>query len=247
RPEHMSYLLAEADHPYEPWAVLTGDSLFVSSAGRPDLLGEKHTKQLAEQQFHTLRDFYLKLPDHVMIYPNHGAGSPCGADIGARLSSTIGYERKFNKFLQFSDAKSFSDYAIKTAPPVPHYYPIMKKVNAEGPRVIGNLPRVPTLPPKAFKEAIEKKAGILVDVRNMLAFGGGHVAGARHIFLPELGKRMSELDRNKPTAVYCGSGYRASIATSILKTQGFNELWNVPGSWEAWKKAKLPIEGADGE
>jgi len=349
-PEHMSYLLAEADHPDEPWAVLTGDSLFVSSAGRPDLLGEKHTKQLAEQQFHTLRDFYLKLPDHVMIYPNHGAGSPCGADIGARLSSTIGYERKFNKFLQFSDAKSFSDYAIKTAPPVPHYYPIMKKVNAEGPRVIGNLSRVPTLPPKAFKEAIEKKAGILVDVRNMLAFGGGHVAGAlniggtpilsiwagwmldpqepillvleddddlerivrlfvrtgytkfggyliggmkawdaagfplerigqmsvhelnerksslqvvdvrspgewkkghvpgaRHIFLPELGKRMSELDRNKPTAVYCGSGYRASIATSILKTQGFNELWNVPGSWEAWKKAKLPIEGADGE
>ena len=108
-PEHMSYLLSETDHPEEPWAVLTGDSLFVSSAGRPDLLGEKHTKQLAEQQFHTLRDFYLKLPDHVMIYPNHGAGSPCGADIGARLSSTIGYERKFNKFLQFADAKSFTD------------------------------------------------------------------------------------------------------------------------------------------
>ena len=58
---------------------------------------------------------------------------------------------------------------------------------------------------------------------------------------------VGELDRNKPTAVYCGSGYRASIATSILKQQGFNELWNVPGSWEAWKKAKLPVEGADGE
>src|SRR5947207_11046818 len=49
-PEHMSYLLADADHPNEPWGILTGDSLFVSSAGRPDLLGEKHTKQLAEQQ-----------------------------------------------------------------------------------------------------------------------------------------------------------------------------------------------------
>ena len=349
-PEHISYLLAEADHPDEPWAVLTGDSLFVSSAGRPDLLGAKHTKQLAEQQFHTLRDFYLNLPDHVMIYPNHGAGSPCGADIGARLSSTIGYERKFNKFLQFADAKSFTDYAIKTAPPVPRYYPIMKKVNAEGPRVLGNLPRVPALPPKAFKEAIGKKAGILVDVRNMLAFGGGHIAGAlniggtpilsiwagwmldpqepillvleddddlekivrlfvrtgytifagyliggmkawdaagfplerigqisvhelnkrksslqvvdvrspgewkkgrvpgaHHIFVPELANRMNELDPNKPTAIYCGSGYRASIATSILKSQGFSELWNVPGSWEAWKKAKLPVEGADGE
>jgi hydroxyacylglutathione hydrolase len=91
-PEHMAYLIADMDHPDVPWGILTGDSLFVSSAGRPDLLGEKHTKQLAEQQFHTLRDFYLKMPDHVMIYPNHGAGSPCGADIGARVSSTIGYE-----------------------------------------------------------------------------------------------------------------------------------------------------------
>jgi hydroxyacylglutathione hydrolase len=56
---------------------------------------------------------------------------------------------------------------------------------------------------------------------------------------------MTELDPDKPTAVYCGSGYRASMATSILKPLGFADLWNVPGSWEAWKKAKLPVEGAD--
>ena len=345
-PEHVSYVLAEADHPDTPWGVLTGDSLFVSSAGRPDLLGADHTAELAAQQFQTLRDFYLKLPDHVMIYPNHGAGSPCGADIGERLSSTIGYERKFNKFLQFPDVKSFTDYAIKTAPPVPHYYPVMKKLNAKGPDILGNLPRVPGLPPKAFKGAIEKRAVALVDTRTMLAFGGGHIPGAlniggspvlsiwagwmlasneaillvlesdgdleeivrlfvrtgytkfagyliggmkawdaagfplakveqmsvhelngrglglqivdvrsprewknghipgaRHIFLPELRKRVGELDRAKPTAVYCASGYRASIAASILKEEGFDALWNVPGSWEAWKKAGFPIEG----
>jgi hydroxyacylglutathione hydrolase len=305
---------------------------------------------LAAQQFKTLHDFYLKLPDHVMIYPNHGAGSPCGADIGERLSSTIGYERKFNKFLQFPDAKSFTDYAKDTAPPVPHYYPVMKKLNAKGPEILGGLPRVQGLPPKAFKEAIERKASTLVDTRTMLAFGGGHipgalniggspvlsiwagwmlasnepillvlenendledvvrlfirtgyskfagylvggmkawqaagfeqaevrqmtvhelnkrkgelqivdvrsprewknghVPGAHHIFLPELRKRIGELDRAKPTAVYCASGYRASIAASILKEEGFDNLWNVPGSWEAWKKAKLPVEGADGK
>src|SRR3989440_2932149 len=349
-PEHLSYLLAEADHPDTPWGVITGDSLFVSSAGRPDLLGADHTQELAEKQFHTLLDFYLKLPDHVMIYPNHGAGSPCGADIGDRLTSTIGYERRFNTFLQFDEVQKFTEYALATAPPVPKYYPVMKKVNAQGPRVLGNLPRVPGLPPKAFKEAIEKKSGVLVDVRTMLAFGGGHipdalniggspilsiwagwmldpdesillvlesendlkkivrlfirtgytkfagylvggmkawdaagfplsevgqmsvhelnkrardlqivdvrsprewknghVPGARHIFLPELRKRIGELDRSKPTAVYCGSGYRASIATSIMKPGGFEKLWNVPGSWEAWKKARLPVEGADGK
>ena len=89
------------------------------------------------------------------------------SDIGARLSSTIGYERKFNNFLQFTDAKSFTDFAIKTAPPVPRYYPLMKKVNAEGPKVLGSLPRVPGLSPRAFKDAIDKKIGVLVDVRNM--------------------------------------------------------------------------------
>ena len=349
-PEHMSYLLADADHPDDAWGILTGDSLFVSSAGRPDLLGEKHTKQLAEQQFRTLRDFYLKMPDHVMIYPNHGAGSPCGADIGDRLTSTIGYERRFNTFLQFDEVQKFTEYALATAPPVPKYYPVMKKMNAQGPQVLGNLPRVPGLPPKAFKKAIEKRSGVLVDVRTMLAFGGGHIPGAlniggspilsiwagwmldpdepillvlesendleeivrlfirtgytkfagylvggmkawdaagfplaevgqmsvhelnkrarelqivdvrsprewknghvpgvRHIFLPELRKRIGEIDRSKPTAVYCGSGYRASIATSIMKPAGFEKLWNVPGSWEAWKKARLPVEGADGK
>src|SRR5437773_2505934 len=180
-PEHLSYLLAEADHTDTPWGILTGDSLFVSSAGRPDLLGADHTKELAERQFHTLRDFYLKLPDHVMIYPNHGAGSPCGADIGDRLTSTIGYERRFNAFLQFDEVQKFTEYALATAPPVPKYYPVMKKVNAEGPQVLGNLPRVPGLPPKAFKEAIEKRSGVLVDVRTMLAFGGGHIPGALNI------------------------------------------------------------------
>jgi len=87
----------------------------------------------------------------------------------------------------------------------------------------------------------------VLDVRSPAEWKRGHVRGAHHIYVPELRNRINELDRNKPTAVYCGSGYRASIATSILKQQGFNDLWNVPGSWEAWKKAKLPVEGAGGE
>ncbi len=350
-PEHLSYLMAESDHPEMPWGVLTGDSLFVSSAGRPDLLGAEHTQDLAEQQFHTLRDFYLKLPDHVMIYPNHGAGSPCGADIGDRLSSTIGYERKFNQFLQFTDVKSFTDHAMATAPPMPTYYPLMKKINAKGPEILGNLPRVPGLPPNAFAEAIEKKAGALVDTRTMLAFGGGHIAGAlnlggspilsiwagwmldpaqpillvleseehleemlrffirtgytqfagylvggmrawdaagfsneeigqmtvhelnekastlqivdvrsprewkkghvpgaHHVFLPELRHGADHgLDPKMPTAVYCASGYRASIASSILKRSGFENLWNVPGSWEAWTRCGFPVQKEDGK
>ena len=87
----------------------------------------------------------------------------------------------------------------------------------------------------------------IVDVRSPREWKNGHVPRARHIFLPELRKRSSELDPKKPTAVYCGSGYRASIATSILKPAGFDKLWNVPGSWDAWKSAGLPVEKGDGQ
>ena len=97
-------------------------------------------------------------------------------------------------------------------------------------------------------ELNERKESLqIVDVRSPGEWKKGHVPGARHIFVPELRKRLSELDRKRPTVVYCGSGYRSSIASSILKSAGFNELWNVPGSWEAWKKAKFPVEGADGK
>ncbi len=349
-PEHVSYLVAEKDHPDTPWGVLTGDSLFVNSAGRPDLLGSSETEELTQKLFKTLREFYLALPDSVMIYPAHGHGSPCGADIGDRLESTIGYERKFNPYLQISDYDKFREHALSSAPPVPKYYPRMKKVNAKGPKILGNLPRVPGLPAKVFKEAVERKAGVLVDTRMMLGFGGGHIKGAlsiggtpmlsiwagwllepdepillvidkdsqideivklflrtgytefagylvggmkawdnagfeleevgqmtvhevkdagaalqiidvraptewkkghipgaRHVFLPELREKIGELDRERPTAVYCDSGYRASIGASILKQEDFNCVCNVPGSWQAWKKAKFPIEGGNGK
>ena len=344
-PEHVSYTLADKDHVETAWGVLTGDSLFVNSAGRPDLMGGK-TDRLVEQLFHTLRDFYLGLPDGVMIFPAHGAGSPCGADIGDRLESTIGYERKFNRFLQFEDFKTFKDYALHTAPPIPTYYPQTKKVNAKGPEILGHLPIVPALPPTTFRQAVAAKAGVLIDTRPLLAFGGGHIAGALniggtpmlsiwagwllepdepillvleedeaieevvklflrtgytkfagylargmeawvnaglqldrigeitvhdlkaakgrvqivdvrspgeweeghipgavHLFLPELRTRAAKLAKRKPVAVYCDTGYRASIGASILKQEGFEAVSNVPGSWQAWEKAGFPIEG----
>jgi len=344
-PEHVCYVLAEEDHPEMPWGVLTGDSLFVGSAGRPDLLGEQETAKLAALQFHTLREFYLKLPESTIIYPAHGSGSPCGAEIGDRLTSTIGFERAFNPFLQIDDVEKFTRHCIATAPPIPKYYPRMKKVNAEGPEVLGGLPTVPAMPPKAFKQEIENKTGVLIDTRSMFAFGGahiagalniggssslsiwagslldpeepillvlendhdlenivrlfvrtgftkfagylvggmrawdnagfpfeqvtqisvhelhgangqmqvldvrsnrewkgGHVPGAQHIMVPQLRARAGELDKGKATAVYCATGYRASIATSILKREGFATVMNVPGSWHAWKEAGFPVE-----
>ncbi len=83
----------------------------------------------------------------------------------------------------------------------------------------------------------------LIDVRSPDEWKGGHIPNARHFFLGELRGRLSKLDRTKPTAVYYDSGYRASIATSILLQAGFASVCNIPGSWQAWKEAGFPIEG----
>ena len=83
----------------------------------------------------------------------------------------------------------------------------------------------------------------VVDVRSPDEWEKGHVPGAKHLFLPELREKSAKLAKKKPVAVYCDSGYRASIATSILKQEGFPCVCNVPGSWQAWKKAGFPVEG----
>src|SRR4029079_2104257 len=173
-PEHVRSVAADEEHPEFPWGVFTGDSLFVSSAGRPDLLG-RDADILASQLYDTVWDFFGKLDDSVIIHPSHGSGSPCGADIGDRLESTVGFEKRFNPYYQRKDRQSFVDYALATPPPEPTYYKRMKKLNAAGPEVLGGLPIIPALAPKEFKGLVDKKSAQLVDTRTMLAFGGGHI------------------------------------------------------------------------
>lgn len=347
-PEHLSFVLCEAKHADQPWAVFTGDSLFVGSAGRPDILGSGEADKLANMLYDTLYDFYLGLEDYVTIYPGHGAGSACGADIGDRLNSTIGYERLTNKFLAFEDFESFRKFVVDDAPPVPWHYPELKKVNAGGPDIMDRLPTIPALPPKQFQKVAKEKGVTIIDTRSILAFGGGHVPGginvadrpemsawvgqmfdleqklllivdndsdveqvqrlivrsghsnfvgylaggmkawemsgmpleqmgelsvhqlrehqqskseltildvrspdewesghipgARHYFIGDMRDRIKGLDKDAPYATYCASGYRASIASSLMKSRGFKHVSNVPGSWAAWTAAGYPSE-----
>src|SRR5262249_36480596 len=100
RPEHCSFAVIDHSRAPEPWLVLTGDSLLVGDAARPDLAVEAH--EGAEGLFHSLRRL-LELPDGVELYPGHVAGSLCGAGMSSKASSTIGFERRFNPALAYSE------------------------------------------------------------------------------------------------------------------------------------------------
>ncbi|WP_148125926.1 rhodanese-like domain-containing protein, partial [Chroococcidiopsis cubana] len=85
-------------------------------------------------------------------------------------------------------------------------------------------------------------SSLQLDVRSDEEYSNGNVPGAKHIYVPHLEEHLDELDKTQTIATYCGSGYRASIAASILQKHGFEKVINVPGSWNAWQATSLPIE-----
>ena len=99
------------------------------------------------------------------------------------------------------------------------------------------------LPQMTIHELQNSRNGLQVlDVRGPAEWKKGRIPGAKHIFLPQLQKRANELDRERPVLVYCATGYRASLAASLLQQEGFADVRNLPGSFHAWKAAKFPVE-----
>src|SRR5882672_4492542 len=113
RPEHTSFLLRDADRGGDPWAVLTGDSLFVGDVARPDLAIEK--REGAADIYRSLQKRLMSLPDEVEVWPGHLGGSLCGsAGIDEKTSSTIGFERRHNRALSFDSEEAFVEDAVAT-------------------------------------------------------------------------------------------------------------------------------------
>lgn len=104
-PDSICLLVTDLRRGKDPWFVLTGDTLFVGSVGRPDLGGK--TEDLAGDIFDSLQEKILKLPDDLEIYPGHASGSVCAADISGKPSSTIGFEKRFNPFLSLKERSGF--------------------------------------------------------------------------------------------------------------------------------------------
>jgi hydroxyacylglutathione hydrolase len=81
----------------------------------------------------------------------------------------------------------------------------------------------------------------LIDVRSPDEFKAGHIPGARHLFLPSLPQKIKEIPTNRPIAVYCGTGYRASLGASMLQQAGLQDVANIPGSFQAWQHAGYEV------
>jgi hydroxyacylglutathione hydrolase len=184
-PEHLSLLVYDhAASTEEPAFLLSGGALLVGDLARPDLLGGPGEAEEAARAFcRTIHEKILPLPDHVEVFPTHVAGSLCGGNIGSRLSTTVGYERRTNAILaEASSEGGFVEECLRLEdlPAVPPYWRRMRRQNLGGVPLLGVLPEPPALPPAEVQEAVDRGA-VVLDTRSPEAFGGGHLPGALNV------------------------------------------------------------------
>jgi len=164
----------------KPWAVLTGDTLFIGDVGRPDLSKDKTPQELAAMLYDSLHNKLLPLGDDVEVYPAHGAGSLCGKQMRAERQSTIGKERTLNYALRAPNKEEFVRLVTADLPERPAYFATDAELNRVGAAPLVELTPLPPLPPDQVVR--QQQAGaIVLDTRPTVQFGSGHVPGAVNI------------------------------------------------------------------
>lgn len=191
-PEHLSFVVTDTAAASEPIGVFTGDFVFVGDVGRPDLL-ERAAHQAGTMEsgaralFRSLARFRETLPEYVQVWPAHGAGSACGKALGALPSSTVGYEARFNWGLAARDEEAFVAEVLAGQPDPPMYFAEMKRINRDGPRLLGGLSAPPRLA-AADLDAVLAAGGTVIDTRPGAAYAAAHVPGTLSV---PLGKNFT--------------------------------------------------------
>lgn len=242
RPEHTAFALIDTARGPEPWAVLTGDTLFVGDVARPDLAVEK--SEGARGIFRSLRDKLLSLPDDVEVWPGHLGGSMCGGPgMDMKVSSTIGYERGHNPTLGLGDEQAFVEEALAKLGPQPPNFEAIVAIN-RGPLVTEGVELMPLAPRQV---ELKRAAGaLLVDVRTDQQFDDAHIPGS--ICAPMMragfGSKLAWLADHDQEIVFVGrdddDGRRAgrlALSVGMRKLGGY-----LHGGMTSWRQEKRPAE-----
>jgi hydroxyacylglutathione hydrolase len=232
-PEHMSFLLTDHPASEEPHSFFTGDFIFAGDVGRPDLLERAASFQGTMEKgarvlFQSIQAT-AALPDSLLIWPAHGAGSACGKSLGGSPVTSLGYERKANWAFQIKSEEAFVEAVLAGQPEPPFYFKEMKMRNKKGPVVLGAMPRVSRVSAAGTKD--------VVDVRSGSAIRLGYVAGS--LAIPS-NKGLTNwagwlLKYDEPVVVIAESQEQADQAARDMATIGLDVVsgWMpAPGSGE---------------
>ncbi len=245
-PESITLLVADTTRAEEPWLALTGDTLFVGDAGRPDLVGIEAAQGLAGQLYESLNNELLPLQDGLLIYPGHGAGSLCGRSIGSVRSTTLGFERLRNPALAPREKAEFIDFATHDLPEQPGNHQRIKAMNRRGPNPLGDVtPRA-----LSIHEAIPhfQRGAALLDTRPKADYVQKHVPGSVHLEADDqLSNRVGfVLPADVPLVLIVEdeATYR-SVVYSLARVGYENIVGYLGESLDTWQVMGLPVTSGD--
>ena len=240
RPEHLAYLVEDGSRGEAPWLVVTGDSLFVGDLARPDLAVEP--SEGARALYHSLRRL-LELDDFAEVWPAHIGGSLCGgAGMSEKPGSTIGFERRYNRFAAMGDEGEFMRRLTGTLAPQPPNFERIVALN-RGPLVTEAAP-LDALAPARVKALLD--VAVLVDGRPPREFDAAHVPGSLNVTMARaaVGTRAGwVIDPESEVVVAAGSDEEALRLGRLLEAVGFRRLGGrLAGGVAAWREAGLELD-----
>jgi hydroxyacylglutathione hydrolase len=248
--ESSCYLLLDENN--KPHAVFTGDTLFIGDVGRPDLVqkvkAEITPQYLGGLLFDSLRNKLMTLPDDVIVYPGHGAGSACGKKMDKETVSTIGKQKKFNYALRANMSKEeFIKAVTDGLVEPPQYFPANVVMN-----LTGNIASIDdvlrksnrSLAPNDFLAKSKEKGTLILDTRKKDDFAAGHIPNAIFIgvddsFAPWVGTLIQDL--TTPILLVTEPSREEEVITRLSRVGYDQAIGYLDGGMEAWKKAGLPV------
>lgn len=241
--ESICLLVTDKEKSSAPWAVLTGDTLFIGDVGRPDLSPRHTPAELAGMLYDSLHHKLLKLPDQVLVYPAHGAGSLCGKNMRAERSSTIGTERLTNYALQFPNKQAFVTALTGNLPVRPEYFLKDAELNRVGAPALADLESMRPITPQELERMLQH-GKIALDVRPADEFAAAHVSGSVNIGLSGQFASWAGtlLGLASQPVLIAASVEQINEARIRLARVGIEALRGyLAGGVPAWEKAGLPL------
>ncbi len=232
-PEHLSFIITDTPRSNEPVAIVTGDFVFVGDVGRPDLLdtaaGVANTKEPGARSLYRSLQRLQSLPDHLQVWPGHGAGSACGKALGAMPTSTLGYERRTNWAFGPMSEEQFVASVLEGQPDAPPYFAVMKRLNREGPPLRKDQPPPPQLGADTIAHAAAD--GVIIDTRPLAMSTAASIPGALNI---PLGGSFTKwagwlLPTDRDLYLVARSPEAAAEATTALASIGLDRVRGVFG------------------
>jgi hydroxyacylglutathione hydrolase len=243
RPEHTAFALVDAARSDEPWAVLTGDTLFVGDIARPDLAVDK--QEGARDIFRSLHEKLMPLPDTTEVWPGHLGGSLCGGPgMDLKVSSTIGFERVNQELLGIADEQEFVERTTSALPPQPPNFQNIVALN-RGPLGRDTVDAHHPLTPRQVEQALAAGA-LVVDVRTELQFDEAHVPGSVSITARRGGfgtKLAWVAEPGQPLVLVGRDDADALEAAALAGSVGVRDIAGyLAGGMTSWREDKLRVD-----